>query len=108
LLERIDDYLLTCFQKESPPRIAELARTLGQAQVRFVETFFRAMGRTPSAYLKDRQVAAASLLLLKTNTEVNRIGYAAGFGTRRTFFREFLKRTGMTPANYRKHAGKCP
>lgn len=107
-MDRIDDYLLACFQKESPPRVAELARTLGLTQDRFVETFFRAAGTTPSIYLKDRQVAAAKLLLVKTNLDVSKIGYATGFGTRRTFFREFRMRTGTTPACYRISPEKCP
>lgn len=104
LMNRAEDYLLSCFQKESPPRVGEFARNFGLARDQFVETFLRAAGRPPSVYLKDRQVAVAKVLLLKTDLPVNRIGYATAFGTRRTFFREFLKRTGTTPVAYRRKA----
>lgn len=102
MLKRIHQYLFTCFRRESPPRVSELARWLGIPLSKFVETFHRATGMTPSAYLKERQIAAAKLLLLRTEMPVDKVGYAMGFGTRRTFFREFRKRTGVSPAEYRQ------
>lgn len=102
MLKHIDQYLHTCFSRESPPRVSELARSLGVPLSKFVETFHRATGMTPSDYLKERQIAAAKLLLLKTKMPVDKVGYAMGFGTRRTFFREFRKRTGVSPAEYRQ------
>ena len=101
-LLRIDEYLLACFQWESPPRVGELARTLGLTSDRFMETFRRATGVAPSTYLKDLQVTAAKLILLKTDMPIDKVGYATCFGTRRTFFREFRRLTGMSPSSFRK------
>ncbi len=103
MFRRINDYLLACFQGESPPRVGELARALGLSRDHFVETFCRSTGIPPSTYLKDRQITAAKLLLIHTELPVGKVGYATGFGTRRTFFREFRNRTGRSPAAYRKH-----
>jgi AraC family transcriptional regulator len=81
--------------------VSELARLLDVRLGKFVVTFRRATGMTPSDYLKERQIAAAKLLLLRTEMPVETVGYASAFMSRRTFFREFRKRTGMTPASYR-------
>jgi len=108
MLKRIHQYLLACFRKESPPRVSELARWLGIPRSKFVETFHRATGMTPSVYLKERQIAAAKLLLFKTEMPVDKVGYAAGFGSRRTLFREFQKHTGMSPARYRQRRRIVP
>lgn len=102
MLDRIHKYLLACYRRESPPRVSELARLLEIPLGKFVVTFHSATGMTPSQYLKERQIAAAKLLLLNTEKPVDRVGYAAAFGSPRTFFREFRKRTGMTPASYRE------
>jgi AraC-like DNA-binding protein len=108
MLKRIDQYLVTCFRRETAPRVAELVRLLQLNLSWFVETFHRATGSTPSAYLKQRQIGTAKLLLQRTAMAVDRVGYAAGFGTRRTFFREIRKHAGMSPASYRKRRTKCP
>ena len=106
-LRRVEDYLEKCYLRESSPRVSELARLLGVSRSNLVETFRRVAGTTLSQYLKDRQVAAARLLLSNTSLSVTQVGYRVGFGTRRTFFREFRKRTGMTPGQHRA-ATKCP
>ena len=108
MLKRIHQYLLKCFRRESPPRVSELARWLGVPLSNFVETFHRATGMTPSAYLKERQIAAAKLLLLRTEMPVEKVGYSAGFGTPRTFFREFRQHTGMSPGRYRERRRIVP
>ena len=108
MLKRIDQYLSTCFRRQSPPRVSELARLLELPLNRFGETFHLATGMTPSAYLKDRQVGAAKLLLLNTKLSVEKVGHATAFGTRRTFFREFRKCTGTSPAGYRRRGRNVP
>jgi len=108
MLRLIHRYLLACFRQESPPRVSELARELGVPLSKFVETFHRATGMAPSTYLKERQIAGAKLLLLRTEIPVDKVGYAVGFGTRRTFFREFHKHTGLSPALYRERRRIVP
>jgi transcriptional regulator GlxA family with amidase domain len=102
MLLRINQYLLACFRWESPPRVGELARSLGWTPDRFMETFRRGTGVAPSTYLKDLQVEAAKLLLLRTNMSIDRVAYATCFGTRRTLFREFRRLTGTSPSDFRE------
>jgi AraC-like DNA-binding protein len=99
--ETMEIYLASCFEHESPPRVSELAKLIGVSRWNLLETFCEATGLTPSEYIKARQIAAARLLLAKTERTVTQVGYDVGFGTRRTFFREFQKRTKMSPITYR-------
>ncbi len=103
-LQAIEEYLEFCFAGESPPRVSELARRLGMSRRELAETFRAATASSTSFYLKERQVGAAKLLLALTDLPIDRVGYAIGFGTRRTFFREFRQRTGMSPDAYRQAA----
>jgi AraC-like DNA-binding protein len=99
--EAMESYLASCFESESPPRVSGLAKLLEVSRSNLLVTFCIATGLTPSEHIKARQIAAARLLLSKTELTVTQVGYAVGFGTRRTFFREFQKRTKMTPIEYR-------
>src|SRR5258706_14737465 len=101
-LDRIEAYLDTCFARESPPRVSELARVLGMTRERLVETFCEHTGLKPAAYLRSRQVAAAKHWLRRTKRPVDKVGYMVGFGTRRTFFRVFHNLIGGTPAQFRE------
>ncbi len=59
---RFEAYLRACFERESPPRVSELARVIRMPLPRFAETFHASTGITPSHYLKERQIEAAKLL----------------------------------------------
>lgn len=74
---------------------------LGMSRGKLVETFRLHVGMTPHAYLLERRIETAKLLLKTTKQPVNKVGYMTGFGTRRTFFRAFHNATGITPARYR-------
>ena len=102
LLRRINEYLMASFRRGSPPRVGELIRTLDLSHDRFMQMLRGATGMTPSNYLKEWQIMAAKMLLLKTNMTMDKVAYATGFGTRRTFFREFRRLTGMSPATFRE------
>jgi len=64
--------------------------------------FHRGTGQYLSDYMKGVQVEYAQELLRGTNLTTARVARAAAFGTRRTFHRAFLQRTGMTPDAFRR------
>jgi AraC-like DNA-binding protein len=97
----IDEYLSECFQRESPPRVDELAQTLGLASAALSRRFRRQCGLGLAEHLKRRQVEFAEGLLRDSNLTTTQIAYRAGFGTRRTFFRSYRRLTGDTPDAYR-------
>lgn len=102
LRQAVDDYLRRCFASEATPRVSELATMLGVPREKLSREFAAMHGVSLSAYLKRRQLAHAERLLLTSKLSTTRIGYLAGFGTRRTFFRAFRRDTGMSPSQYRR------
>jgi AraC-like DNA-binding protein len=102
-VEAIDSYVYTCLERATPPRVSELARTLGVSRRTLMKDFRQLEKMTPSGYLKRKQIARAKLLLLR-GWSVQRCAFAAGFGTPRSFFRSFRAIVGMTPAAYRRRS----
>lgn len=102
----VDQYLDRCFEAEETPRVAELASIVGVSRERLSREFAAQYGVALSAYLKQRQLAHAQRLLSRSVLSTTRIGYASGFGTRRTFYRAFRRGTGMSPDQYRRTHGE--
>lgn len=98
----VEQYLYRCFDAEETPRVAELANVFGVSRERLSREFAAMYGMALSAYLKQRQLAHAQGLLSTSELSTTRIGYACGFGTRRTFYRAFRRGTGMSPDQYRR------
>jgi AraC-like DNA-binding protein len=88
LLEAVDAYVRSCFRRESPPRVSELARTLGLSRRTLMKRFREVQEVTPSAYVKKMQIARAKILLLR-GWPTERCAQVAGFGTPRSLFRSF-------------------
>lgn len=55
----------------------------------------------PNDFIKDRRIAHATRLLLTTSLTVQEIIYQCGFSNRSHFYKEFDRRHGMTPKDYR-------
>ena len=106
LKEAADRYLEACFEKETPPHVAELALAIGVAASQLTRPFRTEVGVTPASYLKSEQIRRAQSLLRSTTLPMNAVGYQWGFGTRMSFFRAFRRATGLTPMQYRENAGQ--
>lgn len=59
-------------------------------------------GKPLHRVIMDRRIAAAEKMLLDSDMTVDKICAAVGFGSRSGFYREFERKHGMTPAEYRK------
>jgi len=75
-------YVADCLRREDPPRASELAMHYGV---------------TLSEFIKRLQVRRAELLLRNTKLDTTHVGYACGFGTRRSFFRAYRRFKGDSP-----------
>lgn len=95
-------YVARCVHQEDPPRISELARELDLTPEHLSRAFRSHYGVTLSEYMKGQQVRCAARMLRETELSTTRIAYVCGFGTRRTFFRAFRQRTGLSPDQYRR------
>lgn len=56
---------------------------------------------TPNDFIKNHRINYAAKLLLTTSFTVQEIIYRTGFSNRSHFYKEFDKRYGMTPKDYR-------
>lgn len=98
----VSTYVARCVRREDPPRIAEFARQLNLTPEHLSRAFRNSYGVTLSEYMKGQQVRCAARLLRETPMSTTRIAYVCGFGTRRTFFRSFRQRMGLSPEEYRR------
>lgn len=55
----------------------------------------------PNDFIKDHRISFATKLLVTTSLTVQEIIYRCGFNNRSHFYKEFDKRHGMTPKDYR-------
>ena len=63
-------------------------------------------GKTLHSVIIDKRISTAEQMLLTTDMTVDKIGLAVGFGSKAGFYREFSKRYGVTPAEYRQSNSK--
>lgn len=98
---RLGEYLDSCYKVETPPRVSELADSMGLTAAQLSKQFRRTFGANLSDYLKSKQCEYAEVLLRDTEMTVTKVAYKAGFGTRRTFFRTYRRVKGETPDQYR-------
>ena len=59
-------------------------------------------GKPVHKVIMDKRITAAENMLLSTDMTADSIGTAVGFGSRSGFYREFERKHGMTPTEYRK------
>lgn len=79
-----------------------LSREFGVSPFRLSRIFSDRLYTSFPQYVNSRRLEYAADLLSDTSLSVTRIALDAGFGSTRTFFREFRKRYGSTPGEYRK------
>ena len=59
-------------------------------------------GKPLHRVIVDRRIASAEKMLTESDLTVDKIGSIVGFGSRSGFYREFERKHGVTPAEYRK------
>lgn len=92
--EHIDDENL------SPEALAEYL----QVSVRNLYRKFKELDlAAPNDFIKGQRMNMASKLLLTTSDTVQEIMYRTGFSNRSHFYKEFGRRFGMTPGEYRSN-----
>lgn len=79
-----------------------LAKTFGISRFQLSRLFSDKLKTTFPGYLNARRLEYASELLLTTNQSVTTIALDAGFGSSRSFFREFKNSFHTTPSAFRR------
>jgi AraC-like DNA-binding protein len=79
----------------------ELCRLVNMSTSRFYQLFKAEMRIGPASYVKTRKLALAESLLKTTFLSVKEISARAGFNDLSHFVRDFKRRNGVSPRNYR-------
>lgn len=82
--------------------ITELARRAAMSPRHFTRVFTDEVGEAPGAYVERVRTEAARRQLEETDDTVVTIAVRCGFGTAETMRRNFIRRVGVSPDQYRK------
>lgn len=82
--------------------ITELARRAAMSPRHFTRVFTDEVGEAPGAYVERVRTEAARRQLEETDDTVVTIAARCGFGTSETLRRNFIRRFGVSPDQYRK------
>lgn len=104
LLRAITEVILSRLDDESLAG-AQVAEAVSISEMQLYRKLKALVGMTPTEYIRRLRLDRAAQLLVSGNKTVQEIMYACGFVTKTYFFREFGKRYGMSPGEYRRHGG---
>ncbi|WP_284235002.1 GlxA family transcriptional regulator [Mycobacterium antarcticum] len=82
--------------------VTELARRAAMSPRHFTRVFTDEVGEAPGAYVERVRTEAARRQLEETDDTVTVIAGRCGFGTAETMRRNFVRRIGISPDQYRK------
>lgn len=82
----------------------EIASQLFVSERQLSRIIRKKYGTTLTKLLTERRLSAATSLLNSSNRPLPDIAAAAGFGSVASFYREFAKKYGISPARYRKQS----
>ncbi len=95
----IDDHI------DGSLRVRELGQQISLSASRFSKRFKASFGRPPYDYVLSRRIAAAKVLLEKTQEPLCQIAPACGLTDQAHFSKVFKRHTGTTPKQWRvRHA----
>ncbi len=83
-------------------RIPDLAARAAMSPRHFLRVFTAEVGESPGAYVERVRTEAARRQLEETDDTVVAIAARCGFGTAETMRRNFIRRVGISPDQYRK------
>lgn len=96
ILDYIEDQLDTTLNLE------ELATMANMSLLRFLRSFAHATGTTPHAYITERRLQRARLLIRDGNLSIADIAADCGFAHQSHLGSAFKSRLGLSPQQYRK------
>jgi AraC family transcriptional regulator of arabinose operon len=88
-------------QFKDPPSVEQLADDVGLSASRLAHLFREQIGRSIQAYILERRLMMAALLIAQTHEQISQIAYSVGFGDVSNFNHAFKRRFSMSPRQYR-------
>lgn len=86
--------------------LSELAERLGYTEYYFSHKFKQETGCSVNAYIRQKKVETAKLLLSGSHMSIQQISDELSFSSRSYFYSCFERETGMSPSAYRETYGK--
>lgn len=107
VMQRCSSYI--CDHMATDLSLPDVAKVAGMTESTFSRFFQKNSGRSFTDYLTELRIGRACRFLAETQQPVSAICYEVGYLNLSNFNRNFLKRRGMTPSQYRDLAlRKCP
>lgn len=104
--ERLKEVLQEISTKSSENlSVADMAEFCGWSSSHFMRWFKKMTGDSFTSYVNDRRLAEAAEALRQTDDKILTISQDAGFTNLSNFNRQFKKRYGVTPREYREMIG---
>lgn len=86
---------------QSDLSVAKLAGRAGMSARNFARAFRQETGMTPARFVENTRLTAAQHMLADSNLSIQKIAILSGHYSSDRLRRVFLRRLGVTPANYR-------
>jgi AraC family transcriptional regulator len=83
-------------------RLNDMAGRAGLSLYHFARAFRTSAGMTPRAFVEQRRLERAKQLIHQSHRSLADIAIESGFGTQSRLTTTFKRRTGFTPAEYRR------
>lgn len=95
----IQDWLEENYQTDIS--ITQMSHAFGLSNRTMIRRFKEAAGVTPSSYLQDVRLDAASKYLIQTNKTIDEITHTVGYSDISSFTKLFKRKIGLSPSSYR-------
>lgn len=92
----------------SPPSVRELADAVGVSACHLQHLFKRELRVSLTAFIRQRRLDAAAVLLATSDEYVSQIGVAVGIHDPANFNHAFKRQFGVAPGDYRARAQDRP
>lgn len=103
-IAHVEEYVRSHFSEEI--RLATLAQIAGMSPAAFSRFFSLRAGCSPTDYIIDMRLGAASRQLVDSTKTIAEISYECGFNSLANFNRIFKKKKGITPKAFRENYRK--
>jgi AraC family transcriptional regulator len=89
-------------------QLADLAERAELSLYHFARAFKMSAGMTPRIFVEQRRIERAKRLIDQSRHALSEIAVESGFGTQSRLTTTFKRRTGFTPAEYRRGRQRAP